>query len=570
VIRLRPEQLDAFRTEAREALADRLARRAAERFPEKVLGRGAAEVRSEARRLAGGARERGLVSEEDVTLFYDLSMELGTGFEQGPSGAWARQLLKERLSPHARVLALRERVLFVEEWDPYRERARKAVTGRVTRIVGKGPPRRLDALKARRELLAALAARLKAPASGGSSPEGEAERAGRLRRVEKAWRVVQNEYALRLKLEMIAARGREKAAAERAEPDPARRAALAAEVSVLASRFERTRRILLEGLAESAPRPGSADAGDPCVARIETDAISEREAVRAEAARKLRVARDLCVPSGTANAGDGVVVAIDLAWLPGELLDRLRRAGTRVVACRGSVADLRPDLAGARPCGWPPGFGWKDVPAFYDGARNEVVVATRGHGPRRSGQVPLMGDGHASASLAVHVACHAIDARCGSPSSSPEFRAARAADLVALPEYCRQPGTAGLDESWAESAARWAAGPAEMAAELPNLHAYWRERAVVRTGAGRPRIAIDEDGAVRTTRVWRRSSIGAASLDAEGAIVLTLRASDGRGILGDARVVCPKGDPRYAEVLSHLGGLAPGETKPVPPWPAAR
>ena len=39
-----------------------------------------------------------------------------------------------------------------------------------------------------------------------------------------------------------------------------------------------------------------------------------------------------------------------------------------------------------------------------------------------------------------------------------------------------------------------------------------------------------------------------------------------RAILGDGRVVVPAGEPRYRGVLDHLGGLAPGETKPVPPW----
>jgi hypothetical protein len=34
-----------------------------------------------------------------------------------------------------------------------------------------------------------------------------------------------------------------------------------------------------------------------------------------------------------------------------------------------------------------------------------------------------------------------------------------------------------------------------------------------------------------------------------------------------ARITYAKGDPRYAEVLQHIGGLAPGENKAVPAWP---
>ncbi|HVV93444.1 MAG TPA: hypothetical protein VHD15_08505 [Hyphomicrobiales bacterium] len=61
-------------------------------------------------------------------------------------------------------------------------------------------------------------------------------------------------------------------------------------------------------------------------------------------------------------------------------------------------------------------------------------------------------------------------------------------------------------------------------------------------------------------------SIGSATMAADGTIVLDLRAAGPQG-LGDARMVYPPGDPNYASVLRHLGGLRPGEEKPVPPWP---
>jgi hypothetical protein len=53
----------------------------------------------------------------------------------------------------------------------------------------------------------------------------------------------------------------------------------------------------------------------------------------------------------------------------------------------------------------------------------------------------------------------------------------------------------------------------------------------------------------------------------DGTIVLQLRATDDSGAVGDGLITYPPGDPRYAEVLKHLGGLKPGEEKPVPPWP---
>jgi hypothetical protein len=61
-------------------------------------------------------------------------------------------------------------------------------------------------------------------------------------------------------------------------------------------------------------------------------------------------------------------------------------------------------------------------------------------------------------------------------------------------------------------------------------------------------------------------TIGTATMQPDGTIVLDLRA-EGPGVQGDARLVYPKGHQQYDEVLKHLGGLTPGESKPVPPWP---
>ena len=51
----------------------------------------------------------------------------------------------------------------------------------------------------------------------------------------------------------------------------------------------------------------------------------------------------------------------------------------------------------------------------------------------------------------------------------------------------------------------------------------------------------------------------------DGTITLYLRATGG-GAVGDGMAVYPPSHPKYGEVLEHLGGLKPGETKPVPPW----
>lgn len=62
-------------------------------------------------------------------------------------------------------------------------------------------------------------------------------------------------------------------------------------------------------------------------------------------------------------------------------------------------------------------------------------------------------------------------------------------------------------------------------------------------------------------------SIGQASMKPDGTIVLQLRAEGAGGAVGDALITYPKSDPKYGSVLKHLGGLKPGQTKPVPPFP---
>lgn len=60
--------------------------------------------------------------------------------------------------------------------------------------------------------------------------------------------------------------------------------------------------------------------------------------------------------------------------------------------------------------------------------------------------------------------------------------------------------------------------------------------------------------------------IGTATMKADGTIILMLRA-EGPGAIGDAMITYPPSHKDYKDVLQHLGGLKPGESKPVPPWP---
>ncbi|MBI5486652.1 MAG: hypothetical protein HY905_04925 [Deltaproteobacteria bacterium] len=63
------------------------------------------------------------------------------------------------------------------------------------------------------------------------------------------------------------------------------------------------------------------------------------------------------------------------------------------------------------------------------------------------------------------------------------------------------------------------------------------------------------------------NSIGSATMEADGTIVLMLRAEGEGGLVGDAMFSYPPDHAEYQSVLDHLCGLEPGQSKPVPPWP---
>ena len=50
-------------------------------------------------------------------------------------------------------------------------------------------------------------------------------------------------------------------------------------------------------------------------------------------------------------------------------------------------------------------------------------------------------------------------------------------------------------------------------------------------------------------------------------ITLQLRATGPDGLRGDALFTYAPDHKEYQNILEHLGGLKPGESKPVPRWP---
>lgn len=60
-------------------------------------------------------------------------------------------------------------------------------------------------------------------------------------------------------------------------------------------------------------------------------------------------------------------------------------------------------------------------------------------------------------------------------------------------------------------------------------------------------------------------SIGTATIEADGTLVLQLRAQTG-GAVGDATLRYPPDHADYAEVKAHVGEIEVGQTVPVAPW----
>ncbi len=63
--------------------------------------------------------------------------------------------------------------------------------------------------------------------------------------------------------------------------------------------------------------------------------------------------------------------------------------------------------------------------------------------------------------------------------------------------------------------------------------------------------------------------IGVATMLPDGTIHMRLRAPLPGGGAGEGEFDYKPDSPDYRQILEHLGGLQPGETKPVKPWPDA-
>ena len=62
------------------------------------------------------------------------------------------------------------------------------------------------------------------------------------------------------------------------------------------------------------------------------------------------------------------------------------------------------------------------------------------------------------------------------------------------------------------------------------------------------------------------SSVGVATMLQNGTILVGVRGPDPDSALQGVLKIEP-GDSPYQQIIEHVGGLKPGETKPIPPWP---
>jgi hypothetical protein len=63
------------------------------------------------------------------------------------------------------------------------------------------------------------------------------------------------------------------------------------------------------------------------------------------------------------------------------------------------------------------------------------------------------------------------------------------------------------------------------------------------------------------------ATIGTAKMEADGTIVLRLRAELPGGGSGEGQLVYPPTHPEYNKILEHVSPIAPGQTVLVRPWP---
>ena len=271
---------------------------------------------------------------------------------------------------------------------------------------------------------------------------------------------------------------------------------------------------------------------------------------------KAKLLKEVVVKGGRGTDEDAAIVRRHLEGLPVEILALLKKKGVKVVACHDSVTDFDSSLRNKVPRGWEKiGRKWDTVPGAFLKKRNAVAIATvaAGSGPR---VVPERGPKtHGSFALALHETMHGHDIAAGSKlSKSKAFRAARDADRGKLDPYYLQGGKAGLQESYAESAARHFGGDPTVASQWPGLSSWWRSNptAAINADGADADAADDADDEYAADDAVGSRPIGTATFGEGGAIHLDLSADDPDVGIAHAAFTYEPGDPGYGLVYDHV------------------
>jgi hypothetical protein len=81
------------------------------------------------------------------------------------------------------------------------------------------------------------------------------------------------------------------------------------------------------------------------------------------------------------------------------------------------------------------------------------------------------------------------------------------------------------------------------------------------------RIQLAAEAAATRAREEAGESIGTATMEPDGTITLRLRAPTQDSGVGEALITYAPDHPEYRRIKEHLGGLAPGGSVSVSPWP---
>jgi D-lyxose ketol-isomerase len=78
----------------------------------------------------------------------------------------------------------------------------------------------------------------------------------------------------------------------------------------------------------------------------------------------------------------------------------------------------------------------------------------------------------------------------------------------------------------------------------------------------------DDDPFANMPEPEQPASVGVGRMRKDGTLVLQLRTVADDGTIGEMTLVVPKDDERYEAYVAHLAPIAPGQAKPIPPFPA--